>query len=166
MFASVISRGRIYLARDLTDNGTPAATTETVLKTYSIPAALVNPNTPKQIRVRAWGTNAANVNVKTVRCRLGGTTGAGTIVMSQSSFTSAAFRWILEGTFGWRGAAIQDGMFWGLIDELNSAPGEQVERYQGTEPDGAAFLIEITGQNGTAALNDIVCNGFEVELIP
>lgn len=167
---ALLSKGRrIFLARDAADAGTPASTTETVLKTYTLPAGYVNANSTKRVRICAWGTNAANASVKTLRLRLGLTTLNGVIGITLGGgtvFNATSFRWWLEGSFAWRAAASQDGMFWGTVDQSGAIGAELVSRYIGTEADNATFLIEVTGQNGTATLNDIVCNGWEVELLP
>ena len=65
--------GIIQGSVDLGSDGTPATTTETVLKTWDLPAgALARDH--QGIRMHAFGSFAANANGKTVRIRFGATT--------------------------------------------------------------------------------------------
>ena len=65
--------GIIQGSVDLGSDGTPATTTETVLKTWDLPAGALATD-DQGIRIHAFGLFAVNANTKTVRIKFGATT--------------------------------------------------------------------------------------------
>lgn len=152
------------LAWSFVDAGTPASVAETVLKTYTIPADMLNAD-GKAIKFRFFGFFAANANSKTLRVRLGPVTLTGTVIVAPAAAAYNGLEWEIVGTI-FRGATdAQRCASRTFIDGAPSANTVQIGRVAAANDDAAAMLLEMTGQNGTATANDIVCAGHQIEYI-
>ena len=141
---------------DTTAAGTTAVVTEETLITYSLPLNTLSAN-GGGVRVKVWGTTAANTNTKTVRLYFG------TLVAASNDVTTApnALSWVLEYTAIRIGATSEDVEGRGTI-----GANLQTTSFNNTAQDtGAAITIRVSGQNGTATANDIVAEGLLVEYL-
>lgn len=152
--------GIIQGSIDTGTDGTPANTTETTLKSFSLPAGTLATDN-QAIRIRAWGTTAANGNTKTIRLKFGSTT----LVAPTSAMNDG--KWLIEGVVFRTGATSQDAVA-GVIASTaaSGALGSTANVTTPAETLSGAVTVALTGQNGTASANDIVCEGFYVELLP
>lgn len=135
--------------------GTPASTAETDLITYSLPANSLSAN-GQLLRITVWGTTGANGNTKTIRLYFGGT------VVRQIGPTAPNNQdWRIEAIVVRTGANTQDAFGFEMVDASNvftthSEPSDDTT---------GAITIKVTGENGTAASNDIVAEGLLVEYL-
>lgn len=141
-------------AVDTTSAQTAANTSETDLVTDSLDANSLSAN-GKGVKVKAWGTFAANGNTKTVKLYFGATV----IATVTGAYNGVA--WEVEAIVLRTGATTQEAGGHGLVSGQSptvtrSAPGETLS---------GAVTIKATGQNGTAAAGDIVFRGFIIEAI-
>jgi hypothetical protein len=132
--------------------GTPASTVETDLITVTLPVRTLNWN-GQALRVRAWGTTAANANLKTARLYFGTA-----VLVTTGALAANAKDWVLEALVTRIGDTTQDaiaqGIFNGaLVDAKFTAPNQTLT---------AAVIVKVTGENGTAAANDLVAEGLIV----
>lgn len=136
-------------------NVTPASTTAVVtaedLMTYTIPAAALKVG--QRVRVRAWGTTAANANTKTGRLWLGATN------MGGWSAALNATGWEISAEIIVTGAAAETYRRVSLTTSSNVAGSTAAEAISG------AIVVKFQGQNGVASAGDITCNGLEVEIV-
>ncbi|RWN26520.1 MAG: hypothetical protein EOR97_28160 [Mesorhizobium sp.] len=138
-------------------NVTPASTTAVTaaedLMTYSIPAASLAIG--RRIRVKAWGTTAANANTKTGRVFFGSTS------MGGWSSTLNGVGWEVSAEILITGAATQTYFrkTVGASSISQVLPGTAAEAISG------AIVAKFQGQNGTASAGDITCNGLEIEIL-
>lgn len=152
-------KGSGCIDTDSTQAGTIANTSETVLRTYTLPANALNAN-GRVLRFHAWGSFGGNANTKTVRCRLGGLSGT---VVSVHSSTSNGIKWVIVVTIIRTGSNTQD--WYSFLPA--SAASQDINANFGTDTqaDSSAIDIVVTGQNGTASANDIVYHGSMVEFL-
>ena len=147
-----------------TQVGTSAVVTAETLMSYALPANVLSTN-GRIIMLEAWGTTAANANVKTMRLNVAATT------IASLSGAYNGQDWRLHGRIIRTGVDAQDLHGWGLAEQtitwdalaLQVAGGFTVTT--AVEDDAAAITLAVTGQNGTAAANDIVCHGFVVRIV-
>ena len=152
------------LAWSFVDAGTPASTSETVLKTYTIPADMLNVD-GKAVKFRYWGFFAANANSKTLRVRLGPVTLTGTVIVAPTAAGYNGLDWEIIGTI-FRGTTdAQRCAARTFIDGAPTANTVQNGRVAAANDDAAAMFLEMTGQNGVATANDIVCAGHHIEWV-
>lgn len=141
---------------DNTTQGTTAITTEETLLSYSLIASSLTTD-GRGVRIRAWGTTAANANLKTIKLKFGATN-----VLDTGAVASNGETWYFEADVYRTGAATQDAIgkpfFYlaGINGGQITTPAETLS---------GAITIAVSGQNGTAAANDIVAEGFSVEFI-
>src|SRR3989304_6889813 len=133
--------------------GTTAVTSEEDLMSFTLPANTLDVD-GKGVRIKAWGTTGANGNTKTIRMKFGATT-----ILTEGPTAHNNKVWILEGTAYRTGASAQDAH--GLRTVSGVAPEGQITTP--AENTAANIVIKVTGQNGTAAANDIVCEGLMIE---
>ncbi len=148
------------LSAALTVNTTLAATgadtNETTLWTYNLPANTLSAN-GKGVRITVFGSFAANNNTKTLRTKFGGTTvhseaGGGAFNANGFVVTCYVYR---------TGAGAQLG-----IGHMTFGGGAQTDApVTPAETETNAIAIAFTGENGTAAANDIVFRGALVEAL-
>lgn len=155
--AATLVPGR--LSRQTGSVGTGADTTEDILFTYTVPAALLAAN-GNAVRIRATFTTAANGNNKTARLRFGGI--GGTILIASAVTPLNAGTMFLEALVIRTGAATQDSWGHGLFSTASAANDMAITFAQPTQTLSGTVDIVATGQNGTASANDILCKGLEV----
>lgn len=151
------------LTGQLTATGTGANTAETVLQTYTVPAGTLA-IAGDGIKVRAIFSVAANANTKTARIRIGTVSLAGTVMIGGDAIALNGGAIVLEAEVVRRTAVTQatantrwstDTGIYPSIANFNTLALTLA----------SAFLVEATGQNGTAAANDIVCEYMTVDFI-
>jgi hypothetical protein len=132
---------------------TTAVTTQEDLKTYTIPASTLKVG--QKLRLRAFGTTAANANTKTIRLWFGGN--------SIADHTGAwnAIPWVMTAEIEITAANTQ----WFSSMCVPSANSPTSRQGSLAVVDTAAIIVKATGQNGTASAGDITCNGFEVTIV-
>ncbi len=135
--------------------GTDADTVEKDLITYSLPANRLGVD-GQAIRITAWGSVAANGNTKTIRLDFGATT-----IRAIGPSAMSGLDWRIGGLVIRTGATTQDAVATEFLDvsaqdTTITAPAETLS---------GAIVVKITGENGTAAANDIVCEGMMIEFI-
>lgn len=137
-----------------TSTGTGADTTEDTLTTYSLPANTLSA-AGKGLKIRAWGTTAANADNKTMKLYFGSE-----VIATPTAATNNK-NWYLELEVYKTAANAQvvDGR--GIVDTTAVTPYFAT----GTETDTAAITVKATGTNGTGNANDIVIKGFIVEML-
>jgi len=140
--------------RDTGTAGTLANTTPTTLMSYTLPAATAKFG--QKIRVRAYGSFAATLNVKTIELAFGG---------SQVAVHSGGFNglgWTINADVMITGAAAQDyagnAIVFGQVPTANAGASA-------IPTEAGAVLIQMRATNGAAVANDIVCHGFAVEVL-
>lgn len=144
------------VSRNTGSASTTAVTTQEDLMTYSIPANTLKVG--QKVRLTAWGTTAANANTKTVRLWFG----ANSVIDHSGTWNATPWRFtadIVVLTVG--GAATQE--YYGVA--FPTALVQTVRQGTAANADNVAITVKCTGQNGTAAAGDIVCQGFTVEIL-
>lgn len=152
------------LAWSATQVGTPASTAETVLKSYTIPAGMLNQN---GVRLRAvfQGAFAANANNKTVRVRLGPVTLTGTAILTTLTAAFNGTQWRIQVDIVRRVVDGQTGFSVWINGGAVAANNTDPEIMGVGNDDDTAMLLELTGQNAVAAADDITCTVHTVEWI-
>lgn len=141
------------LYKDGSSSATGAGTSEQVLKTYSIPAGyLVVGNV---LRLRAWGTCAANANNKTMKLYFGAA-----VITTPTAATNNK-NWFLDMTVIVTAAATQTVGATGIVDTTSVTP----YFVAATEDTTAAIVAKVSGTDGTDSAGDIACKGFTIEVL-
>jgi hypothetical protein len=143
------------ISAQLTATGTGADTTEDTLQTFMLPANAFDA-TGRGIHIEAWGTTGADANNKTVRLYFGTTK-----IYDSTPLTTNNGSWYLWANVYKTGPSTQTAVATSTF--INSTPTTAVNSPNQT--DTSPITIKITGQNGTAVANDIVCNGMTVNFI-
>lgn len=141
------------LTKSVTSAQTGANTDETTLWSYPLPAGTLASD-GQAVRIKAWGTTAANGNTKSVALKFGATS-----LRTASTSTSGA-AWVLDAVVARTGAAAQTASATSTFNVTGTAvttPGETLS---------GAVTIAVTGTNGTASAGDITFSGAIVELLP
>lgn len=140
--------------------GTPANLLETTLFTYNLAAALLGTN-GSGVRLKAWGTLAANGNTKTVRLYFGAT-----VVVAFSTGANAD-HWIVDATIIRTGANTQNssGESRHASSTADASLTGRVKTASPAEVTSAPITVKVTGINSVASANDIVANGFIVDTL-
>jgi hypothetical protein len=135
------------------DSGTHANTTsgETDLASYSVPANTLAVNN-QSLRVKAWGTFAANGNTKTIKVKFGSTS-----VTLFALGTGGGGNWVIEAVIIRTGAATQDYEMHCINDV--ASPGT-MSISTAAETLSGAVTLKLTGQ-GTST-NDIKQEGMKI----
>ena len=133
---------------------TTTGTSEETIQSYSLPAGALKRN-GQSLRVRAWGTTAANGNDKTVKLTFGATT-----LVSTGALAANAKDWYLEAIVVRTGAATQEaianGQFNGAIVVTDrTAPAE-------TLADAITIATKVTD---ATALGGTLMKGWMVEML-
>ena len=137
-----------------TSTGTGADTTEDTLQTFSLPAnTLVGYG--QTLRIRAFGTCAANTNTKLFKLYFGSE-----VIATPAGATNNK-NWMLELLVTRTGSKTQIVHGTGIVDTTAVTPYFAT----GAEDDTAAITIKCTGTNGTASAGDAVCKGMIVEVL-
>ena len=141
---------------DLDVVGTTAVITEETLASVSLEAAALAVN-GQLIRAYAWGTTAANANIKTIRLKFGATV----VAINDVTIAPVGVVWELRAIVARTGAATQEAVGNGVV----GAVAQTVSNTQPAETLSGAVAVALTGQNGIAAANEIVCRGLLVEVM-
>ena len=132
--------------------------TETTGHTYTLPASSLAAN-GESVRVKAWGTCAANTNNKRVRLYFGGTAiyDSGAVAVNNKS-------WSVEALI----TRVSSGNQRCLISgSFNAAPISTSVVTDLTKTDTATQIIKTTMLNDSAdAAGDLTAEGFIVEFLP
>lgn len=144
------------LSSQTVNTGTTAVTTEEVLFIYTIPAGLIA-NTGEGVNILVAGTTAANGHTKTIKVKVGGN------IYATNSVTTApnGKNWFAQIRVLRAGAAAAVGQGSLVVD--NAHEGVTIDSTGLTWAN--ALNVEVTGQNGTATINDIVVSFVSVTLI-
>ncbi|MBV9984493.1 hypothetical protein [Bradyrhizobium sp.] len=150
---SVRAGGQI--AAQVTPTGTGADTTEDILQTFSLPANTLDA-VGRRIRITAYGTFGADANSKTVRVYFG------TVAYNSGALTGNGVGWAITLDVWKTGSNTQgygtSGLYYGA--SIVSAGAGTL-----SQTDTAAITIKVTGQNGAAVPNDIICTAMFIEMI-
>ena len=146
------------LSTEMTTTQTTAVTTEESLSSYTLPARAMWKD-GQGVRIKAWGTTAANTNAKTLRIRLGGV--SGTILMDTGAPAANNTNWVITAEFFRTSETTQEShgeaTHNGSVREPNtSSPTEDLT---------TSLDIVVTGQNSVASAGDIVHKGTVIEYI-
>lgn len=153
---AIIRGGASYL--DIVGIGTGADTNHTKLMGSSVPADTLS-TIGQGLRVVAFGTFANTATVKTVKLTLG----TNSDIVSNSVYLSSAsivgspqnVSWKIEADILYTGTATQ-----AVSASMDISGQNAYTIYNAGALDMTAlFYIGITGQNGTANANDIICRG-------
>jgi len=141
-------------------NATQAAnvgTSETDLHSFILAAAHLNVN-KRAVRLKAYGSFAANANTKTLRLKFGA---AGTVTLNPTTVAPNNKRFEVEVTLIRTASNIQKlavrVLLEGIPMELLSYPGT-------TETDANALTLKLTGQSGTGS-SDILLDLTTIEFL-
>ena len=149
-------RANGHIAVDLTAASTAANVTETDLISYSLPLNTLSANS-LAVRIRAWGTSAANANTKTIRLYFGNS-----VVFSNNiSQAPNGAAWLFEADVFRTSASTQDVIAHGSVGHFPQTTVFNIA----TEDLTAAVIIKITGQNGVANATEITAEGLSVEFL-
>jgi len=149
-----IGNDKGLLDSSTTGSGTTAVTTEETLATFSLPANSVY-TAGMGVRVVAWGTTGANGNDKQVKIKFAGDTVADTGVVAANGIP-----WRVTTEIMYAGSSANEASSFSLFNDSASS-----WFYTRSNSWGNAVSITITGQNGTASANDIVLEGYRIEMI-
>lgn len=141
------------------ENATQAAnsgTGETDLHVFTLPTAHFNAN-KRAIRLKAYGSFAANANVKTLRLKFGA---AGTVTLNPTTGSPNNLRFEIEVLIIRTASNAQHIYSRSLLTGLL----ELISRVTTTETDSGALTLKLTGQSGTAS-NDILLDVTTVEFL-
>jgi hypothetical protein len=133
------------IAAQLTTIGTGADTTEDTLQTFTLPANAFHA-IGRGVRIEAWGTTGADNNNKTVRLYFG------TEIYDSTTLTTNNGSWFTWANVYKTGPNTQTAIAKSTF--VNSTPATAVTAPNQT--DTAPIVIKVTGQNGTAAANDML----------
>ena len=137
------------LSSKTASTGTPASTTETSLYSTTVAANTIGSD-GDTIEFTAWGQFAANNNNKTLRMKINGITIASNSTQVNPNNLSFMIRYTGIRT----GSAAQNGIVEIIFEDLAT----ETVIVNETEDFTTSMIYEITGENGTAVLNDIVLN--------
>lgn len=145
--------GRAYSNVTAGGVATAAGTSAQILGTYTIPTGILAA-TGQGIKIRAWGSTAANANAKTMALTFGATT------VATCNGTTSGANWSLEAEV-YRNAAttqvaIGKSIYNATIALTESAPAETLAN---------AIVATFTATDGTNSASDITMKGFVVELV-
>ena len=146
---------RSGLIASVLGTATIANTTETTLASYTLPAGSFDPNKASPngtLTVYAWGKFGATANNKTVKLYFGSQN------LSTGANADNNTSWWMEVVCQRSGLSTQNVSYNGQ----RSGTALSTSSLQQTESEAADILIKLTGTNGTAAANDIVCHGLIV----
>jgi len=138
-----------------TTAGTAANTDETDLWSYTLPGGTLSQD-GRGVRVTVFGSVGANVNAKTMRLYFGGTL----LASGVNSQSGTIWRFQADVIRTSASAQVANAILFvgelSAMDNALSAPSETIS---------GAVTIRMSGQNGTAAANDIVFRGAIVEAL-
>jgi hypothetical protein len=152
-YGNATFRGQGIIYSNVTAAGNGVDTTEDTLHTYSVPAnTLAFPG--QAIRVRGWGTFAANANNKTLKVYWGATNVYSSGVLAANNTTFYYEMLVLMQSAG-NQLVVFNGQVNSAIVTTTLVTATLVET--------AANIVKSTGTSGTAAANNISETAFIVE---
>jgi hypothetical protein len=149
---SFLLQGDISVQQSAAGVGNTNDTTEDTLFTYSLPANALNAN-GRILNIAAFGTFANNAHSKHARLYFGSE-----VIDSGANTTTGGIAWRLEMQVVRTGASTQQISGQMMAGTVHGGTTLQA----GAETDSSAIAIKVTGQTGTAAASDIVCNGMTI----
>lgn len=155
LITSINSGTAGIIAANTATVGTTAVTTEEILQTFTLPANYLSA-TRRILRIKSWGVTGATANNKTVKLYFGASTFT---VLSAAAANNVV--WSMEAYLLWTAAATNKF----LASGQQGITPVQPTFTAGTDDSTTALVIKTTGQNGTAAANDILCYGQIVEVL-
>jgi hypothetical protein len=144
--------GDINVQNSAAGVGNTNDTTEDTLFTYSLPASSLD-TTGRALFITAFGSFANNSHSKHARLYFGSE-----VIDSGANTTTGGIGWVLEMTVLKTGSSTQIISSQTVAGTVHGGCTTQA----GAETDTSAITIKVTGQTGTAAANDILCNGLVV----
>jgi hypothetical protein len=144
------------LATQLVSTATGANMNETDLQTFTLPTNLFDA-IGRGIRFKMWGTTGADANAKTVRVYFG----VGNKIYDSTGVTANNGSWMVMGEIYKIGVNNQASWTTGIF--INSWPSTDVQ--QNSQTESGTIILKVTGQNGAAVANDIVCQGMTIEVL-
>ena len=154
---NLASTGQVY--SNATTVATAANTTETTLASFAMGSAIGDAD-GDVLEVYAYGSFGATANNKSVRLRFGATLGTATqLCINTTTAAPNGINWVVKAKLFRTGAAAQKGQ----AEILFSGIASELDNFTATET-WSTSTIFLSGQNGTAAANDIVLEGFEVKI--
>ena len=149
--------GKVFkLDADLVDRSTTAVTTEEDLNSVIVPANVLQVN-ERGLRISAWGTSAANNNIKTIRAKFG----SATLITNNVNDRPNGEVWSVDAMVFRTASNVQRSRATMQAGAVEQSPTDGSH----TETDTAAITIKITGQNNVASAGDITCRGLVVEVL-
>ena len=143
------------IAANTVSTGNGADQTEDILQSFVLPANSLSAN-GKGVRVRAWGTTAANADNKQVKLYFGAS------VLASGVAAANNVAWNLEIVVLRTAAGAQSVIGGGNFNAASVSPAYT----SGTDDETTALTIKCTGQDSTASsANAIVCKGMIVEFL-
>ncbi len=139
------------LTTSLVAASTTAVTTAEDLISYTVPANTLRIG--QRVRIKAWGSTAANANTKTGRLFFGSANLGGW------SAALNAVGWSITAEVFITGSATQEYVRESLTSSM------QVTRGDTTQSLSSTIAVKFQGQNGTASAGDITCEGLTVEIL-
>lgn len=134
---------------------TSSSTAATNMVTYSLPANKLGTN-GSGLRIKGWGTTAANTNNKTVRLLLGDD-----VIITTGASAANASKWWFDATIIRTNASVQESFTQGNFSSTAIA----FDRAEFDQDLTAALTLALEGTSATAT-NNIVVEGMMVELLP
>src|SRR5262245_4960970 len=144
------------LTTNTTSASTPASTVETDLWSYSLPANALNAN-GRGVRITAFGTFAANTNLKSVRVYFGAS-----VLVLHGALAFNNQTWRVVGEVIRTGASAQVG---NAVATSTLGFSQSLTTLSIAENTAGAITIKMSGQNGTASAGDVTFLGAIVEAI-
>lgn len=154
--ASTVLSGVSLLDSKYSDTGTTVVTTEETLYSYTLPAGTIASD-GGGIKMVVGGTFAATANAKTLKLKFGGITYSTNAVTASPN--GLDFRGVFEVLRTGAAGAV------GFSDLDCGAVSQGVQKSKAGITWANANDVVVTGQNGVAALNDIVLSMVTVEQI-
>lgn len=148
--------GTFGLAGDLsvsvTQIGSSATNTTQTLKSYTLPGNTLEAN-GRGLRIKAWGTKAANAAPVTLALNFGG----GTI--NTGSYTQSGTSWVLKMDVYRRGSAVQRIAAEAIIGSVPVACKSTGD----TSTDSTNITISVQALDASAAQSNVLADGLVVE---
>lgn len=137
--------------------GNGADATEDVLATFSLPANTLSASAnggAQGVLIEAWGTTGANGNNKTIKLYFGSVAFTHVSAGALNNVTWWAEIWAMRTALNTY-SVLGSGQYGTTLSTLAGTISNSV-----TET--AAIVIKATGQSGSSAANDVVCNNLTV----
>ncbi len=134
--------------------GNSATTSEVTLKTYSLPAGILD-SANQGIYVKAFGTFAGNAQNKRATLYVGG------VNVTTASVTESGSTWMLEARYYKTGASTQRALTGGQHGSTVLALADTTD----TATDTTTITVSLKATAGSGTQSDIICDALEVGFI-